>query len=161
MFFWNSLAFLMIQQMLAIWSLVLLPSSLNIWKFMVCELLKPGLENFEYYFASMCDECNCPWRPRGAPERHGPVSRNGTGESWHLQWKCFYSRFWSPEMAALGTSEELLPDILLPRPPDFIRSTMQSPKQSHTISQHHMGKAPAETVFHSCSAPKAGTADPL
>ena len=28
-------------------------SSLNIWKFMVHILLKPGLENFEYYFASM------------------------------------------------------------------------------------------------------------
>ena len=27
--------------------------SLNIWKFMVHVLLKPGLENFEYYFASM------------------------------------------------------------------------------------------------------------
>ena len=26
-------------------------SSLNIWKFMVHELLKPGLENFEHYFA--------------------------------------------------------------------------------------------------------------
>ena len=28
-------------------------SSLNIWKFMVNLLLKPGLENFEHYFASM------------------------------------------------------------------------------------------------------------
>ena len=28
-------------------------TSLNIWKFMVHILLKPGLENFEYYFASM------------------------------------------------------------------------------------------------------------
>ena len=28
-------------------------SSLNIWKFMVYVLLKPGLENFEPYFASM------------------------------------------------------------------------------------------------------------
>ena len=28
-------------------------SSLNIWKFTVYILLKPGLENFEYYFASM------------------------------------------------------------------------------------------------------------
>ena len=27
--------------------------SLNIWKFMVHVLLKPGLENFEHYFASM------------------------------------------------------------------------------------------------------------
>ena len=34
-------------------------SSLNIWKFMVHLLLKPGLENFEHYFASMWDECNC------------------------------------------------------------------------------------------------------
>ena len=28
-------------------------SSLNIWKFTVHILLKPGLEKFEYYFASM------------------------------------------------------------------------------------------------------------
>ena len=30
-------------------------SSLNIWKFMVHVLLKPSLENFEYYFAIMWD----------------------------------------------------------------------------------------------------------
>ena len=34
-------------------------SSLNIWKFTVHILLKPGLEDFEHYFASMWDECNC------------------------------------------------------------------------------------------------------
>ena len=34
-------------------------SSLNIWKFMVHILLKPGLENFEHYFTSVRDECNC------------------------------------------------------------------------------------------------------
>ena len=34
-------------------------TSLNIWNFMVHILLKPGLENFEHYFASMWDECNC------------------------------------------------------------------------------------------------------
>jgi len=34
-------------------------SSMNIWKFMVHLLLKPGLENFEHYFASVWDECNC------------------------------------------------------------------------------------------------------
>ena len=28
--------------------------SLNIWKFTVHILLKPGLENFEHYFTSMC-----------------------------------------------------------------------------------------------------------
>ena len=34
-------------------------TSLIIWKFMVHILLKTGLENFEYYFASMWDDCNC------------------------------------------------------------------------------------------------------
>ena len=34
-------------------------TSLNIWKFMVYILLKPGLEDFEHYFANMWDECNC------------------------------------------------------------------------------------------------------
>ena len=34
-------------------------SSLNIWRFMVHLLLKPGLENFEHYFASLRDEYNC------------------------------------------------------------------------------------------------------
>ena len=31
-------------------------TSLNIWKFMVHVLLKPGLENFEHYFASVWHE---------------------------------------------------------------------------------------------------------
>ena len=34
-------------------SFALSKTSLNIWKFMVDILLKPGLENFEYYFTSM------------------------------------------------------------------------------------------------------------
>ena len=42
-------------------------SSLNIWKFLVHVLLKPGVENFEHYFISMWDECNCAivWRFSG------------------------------------------------------------------------------------------------
>ena len=34
-------------------------TSLNIRKFTVHILLKPGLENFEHYFSSVWDECNC------------------------------------------------------------------------------------------------------
>ena len=34
-------------------------SSLNIWKFTVHILLKPSLENFEYCFTSVWEECNC------------------------------------------------------------------------------------------------------
>ena len=61
MFFWNLLAFSMKQWMLAFWSPIsaFFKSSLNIWKSIVYILLKTGLENFEHYFASMWDECNC------------------------------------------------------------------------------------------------------
>ena len=34
-------------------------SSMNIWNFIVHVLLKPGLVNFEHYFANVWDECNC------------------------------------------------------------------------------------------------------
>ena len=34
-------------------------TSLNIWKFTIHILLKLGLENFEHYFTSVRDECNC------------------------------------------------------------------------------------------------------
>ena len=34
-------------------------TSLNIWKFMVHILLKPGLKNFEHYFTGVWDEYNC------------------------------------------------------------------------------------------------------
>ena len=34
-------------------------SSLNIWNFSVHVLLKPSLENFELFFASIWNECNC------------------------------------------------------------------------------------------------------
>ena len=34
-------------------------SRLNIWKLTVHVLLRPGLENFEHYFASVWGECNC------------------------------------------------------------------------------------------------------
>ena len=53
--------FLMIQQMLAIWSLDPLPFLKPAWTSGSSwfKLLKPGLENFGHYFTSMLDECNC------------------------------------------------------------------------------------------------------
>ena len=35
-------------------------SSLNIWKFLVCIMLKPSMQDFKHYLPSMGDECNCP-----------------------------------------------------------------------------------------------------
>ena len=59
MFFWNSLAFLMIQWMLAIWSLVPLPFlnpaciSGSDAQFLVYVLLKPSLKDFERTLANV------------------------------------------------------------------------------------------------------------
>ena len=61
MFFWNSCFFHDPTDVgnLISGSSAFSKSSLNIWKFTLPILLKPGLENFEHYFASMWDECNC------------------------------------------------------------------------------------------------------
>ena len=63
-FFWNSLAFSMIYDLMDVGNLISCSSAfsksgLNIWKFSVHLLLKPSLENFECFFASVWDECNC------------------------------------------------------------------------------------------------------
>ena len=42
-----------------LWFSAVSKSSWNIWKFTVHILLKPHLENFEYHFARVWDECNC------------------------------------------------------------------------------------------------------
>ena len=61
MFFWNSLAFFDLMHIgnLISGSSAFSKSSLNISKFTVHILLKPGLENFEHYFTSVWDECSC------------------------------------------------------------------------------------------------------
>ena len=62
MLFWNSLSFF--DDPADVGNLIsgssaFSKTSLNIWKFTVHILLKPGLENFEHYFTSVWDECNC------------------------------------------------------------------------------------------------------
>ena len=64
MFFWNSLAFSRATFQMDVGNLssascAFSKSSLNIWMFTVHVLLKPGLDNFEHYLASVWDECNC------------------------------------------------------------------------------------------------------
>ena len=57
MFFWNSL-FRWSSGYLISGSSAFAKFSLNIWKFTVHIMFKPGLENFEHYFTSVWDECN-------------------------------------------------------------------------------------------------------
>ena len=61
MFFWNSLFFF--DDPADVGSLIsgssaFSKTSLNIWKFTIHVLLKPGLENFGHYFTSLWDECS-------------------------------------------------------------------------------------------------------
>ena len=58
MYFWNSLAFSVTQQMLAGLS-TFSKSSLYIWRFSVHVLLKPSLKDFEYNLASLWNERSC------------------------------------------------------------------------------------------------------
>ena len=63
MFFWNVFLILFDDPVdvgnLISGSSVFSETSLDIWKFTVHGLLKPGLENFEYYFTRVGDDCNC------------------------------------------------------------------------------------------------------
>ena len=58
MFFWSSLAFLMIQWMLAFWSLVPLPFLNPAWTSGSSQFM-PSLENFQHYFVGMWNASNC------------------------------------------------------------------------------------------------------
>ena len=54
-------------------------STLNIWKFTVHILLKPGLENLDHSFGSVSDECSCVvvWALFGIA-------------FWELEWKLIF-----------------------------------------------------------------------
>ena len=70
-------------------------TSLNIRKFMVHVLLKPGLENFEHYFTSVWDECNCAvvWTFFGNACR-GPAPADPGYSKWgQRRWGSGYNSF--------------------------------------------------------------------
>ena len=77
-------------------------SSLNIWKFSVHVLLKAGLENFEHYFASVWDECNCAvvWTFFGIPFLWD------WNKNWPFQSLCFYKMQLCSKLGAAGLSDE-------------------------------------------------------
>ena len=60
-------------------------SNWNVWKFMVHVLLKPGLENFEHYFASVWDVCNCAHIAQFFLTFFGIAFHWGWKENWPFQ----------------------------------------------------------------------------
>ena len=73
-------------------------SSLNIWKFTVHVILKPGLQNFEHYFISVWDECNCAvvWAVAYCLSIYlSSMGREKERENWAFCSKCIYASFLS------------------------------------------------------------------
>ena len=73
-------------------------SNLNIWKFSV-HILKSSLENFDHYFASVWDECNC----AVAWTFFGIACLWDWNENWPFPvlWPCEFSKFTGILSAAL------------------------------------------------------------
>ena len=81
-------------------------SSLNIWKFMIRALLKPGLENFEYYFTSARDECNCAvvWAFFGIGMKTDLFQSCGHCWVFQICWHIECSTFTAPSFRIRNTS---------------------------------------------------------
>ena len=57
-------------------------SSLNIWKFTVHVLLKPGLENFVHYFTRVWNEYNCVGEGNGNPLQYSRLENPRDRGAW-------------------------------------------------------------------------------
>ena len=100
-------------------------SSLNIWKFLAHVLLKLGLENFEYYFDSLWDECNCAvvWiflalSSLGLEWKLTFSSPGNFQMCWHIECSTFTAssfRMWN-RSAGIPSPPLALFVVLLPRP---------------------------------------------
>jgi len=134
MFFWNSCFFDDPTDVgnLLFGSSAFCKSSLNIWKFMVQILLKPGLENFEHYFASMWDECNCAivWTSFGIAVKTDLFQP--CGHSWVFQifWHIDCSTFTASSFRIWNSSTEI------PSPP-LVLFVVMLPK-AHFTSHSRM-----------------------
>ena len=81
-------------------------TSLNIREFTVHVLLKSGLENFEHYFTSMWDECNCAvvWA------FFGIAFLWNWNENWPFPVLCQELQVYHVKLSILQTSEYLYPE---------------------------------------------------
>ena len=95
-------------------------TSLNIWKFTVHILLKPGLENFEHYFTSVWDECKCAvvWAFFGIAffgTRMKTDLFQSCGHCWVFQicWHIEWSTFTAPSFRIWNSSTGIPSTVIL------------------------------------------------
>ena len=95
-------------------SSVFLKSSFTIRKFLVHLILRPCLENFEYYFASVWDECNCArvWTFFGIGMKTDLFQSCGHHWVLHICWHIEYSTLTASSFRAWNSSA-VIPSLLL------------------------------------------------
>ena len=121
-------------------------TSLNIWKFTVHVLLKPHLENFEHYFTSVWDKCNCAgvWAFFGMPFLGIGMKTDlfqSCGHCWVFQicWHTEYSTFMASSFMIWNSSTGIpwpplaLFIVMLPK----AHLTSHSRMSGSRWSQHH------------------------
>ena len=133
MFFWNSLAFSMIQWMLAIWSLFPLPFLNPAWKsgsFWFNVMLKLNMQGFKHELTTMGGECNCPvvstylsttlpgnWEEAGPFLVLWPLLSFPTQSGWHIEcstWTASSCRIWNSS-AEISSPPPALFIVMLPK----------------------------------------------
>ena len=121
-------------------------SSLNIWKFSVHVLLKPRLENFEHYFASVWDECCCTvvwaffgYAPLGIRMKTDLFQSCGHcwvfQICWHIECRTFTAssfRIWNSS-TGIPSRPLALFVVLLPKAHLTSHSRMSGSMSDHTI----------------------------
>ena len=148
MFFWKSLAFVMIQRMLAIWSLVPLSFLNPAWTSGSSRFTNYwSLVNFEHHFSSMWDECSCAvvWAFFGIAflwDWNETDLFQSCGHCWVFQicWHIECSTFTAPSFriwnSSTGISSRPLPllIVMLPKAHLTSRSRMSGSKSVITPS---------------------------
>ena len=147
MLLWNYLAFSTPD---GCWQFDLCPSAfsksiLNIWKFTVHVLLKPGLENVDHYFASMWDECDCVvvWTFFGIAllwdwNENWPLQYCGHcwifQICWHIDWSTFTASFFKIWNSSAGIPSPPLALFIVMLPKTHLTSHSRMPGSTWVIT---------------------------
>ena len=112
-------------------------SSLNIWNFTVHVLLKPDLENFEHYFASVWDECNCEvvWTPALALPFFGIERKTDRLYHEHINLGLYHFLPWlSMWLSLVLVCQSQLPFLTIPTLIPLLNLPTKTTWSSHTSS---------------------------
>ena len=135
-------------------------SSFDIWKFRAHIMLKPCLESFEHYFASIWDECSCVWATT-VWAFFGIAFLWDWNENWHFFQSCghcwVFQICWHIECSTFTTSSFRIwnSSTGIPSPPLALfvvmlpkaHFTSHSKMSSSSEASHHRGYLGHDDLF--------------